>query len=879
MQYLYSFKPLNYYLCLIFFYCSISMLSAQNTLLNDSILENKFYSHDVIMHEALARDSRLAFNNALAHRKLFLDTLFQDSILAQQYAYEKVRQAILTAHTQLRYNNITASSRYVTEAVQLSEAIQKDKSIVLDSTYYAVFAESYAIMALQYSFQNKQDLATQALNKAQIQYRKINAKQSVMSEAVQALLLYTQAKIALSRKQYMQAANLAKDAITSLEKYPKLSNAVWFLNFHKERFYIVRSQALALAKQPIDTILRPLQAALIHLSYDEHSRKNHLDSLRINKVKILDFNLPFDSIAHKVHAANIINYQMQLLHDWLPAQNEKVRQEYAPLAFKMAILLDGIINYTNTQFHNNYSHEELMTLYYKAYESSINIAYMCFELKKESTYLQYAAHWIDKMKFFLSQSTLHGENLGKFSGIEDELIDNYNQIEERVSYLEYLSLNFTGDSRKVYEEILATERVTLDKIITLFKEKYPRYYDLKFQSQLPALAEVSNLLDSTSIVLQFFEGPNFVFLLVIESDAVSLKRFDKTEYLSFIKPILHEVLNPTTSKETMEAKTYGYKTYNFYKKYLEEHIHEHIKNINIIADGNTFYLPFNAICYTIPADTTKTFAQLPYLIKKYNLSNHLSLSQWYNQKVNPKTPINAQMLGFAADYSKMRGINPLINNLKSLDTLDDRYRGDFYWGEDATAENFKRYAKYYGIIHLGLRGAKSKPANTSKLIFTNTDTTISEEVSLWDIQNLDMQAGLMVFNSLPSGYGQYVYAEDMIALYAGIMYSGANSLIAPLWETAQPNAPILMNFYKALQEPIHKDEALRKATIDYLANDTLTKNFQGHPYYWSSFLQVGDNTPLVPSERITIWWYLIPLLLIILLGMWVKNGFKQKRRF
>ncbi|MCI5083764.1 MAG: CHAT domain-containing protein, partial [Saprospiraceae bacterium] len=54
-----------------------------------------------------------------------------------------------------------------------------------------------------------------------------------------------------------------------------------------------------------------------------------------------------------------------------------------------------------------------------------------------------------------------------------------------------------------------------------------------------------------------------------------------------------------------------------------------------------------------------------------------------------------------------------------------------------------------------------------------------------------------------------------------------------------------------------KDEALRNARLDYLEQASAT-----HPFYWATFVFIGDPKPLTEGNGLPYWWLGIGVLLL-----------------
>jgi hypothetical protein len=91
------------------------------------------------------------------------------------------------------------------------------------------------------------------------------------------------------------------------------------------------------------------------------------------------------------------------------------------------------------------------------------------------------------------------------------------------------------------------------------------------------------------------------------------------------------------------------------------------------------------------------------------------------------------------------------------------------------------------------------------------------------------------------------------------LYSGVPSLVISLWKVEdEATAKIMKNFYKYLKQGETKDEALRLSKLEYLHT---TDPSGASPYYWSSFVNIGNKDPLhFNKPAMNYLWFLILLI-------------------
>ncbi|MGC9344967.1 MAG: CHAT domain-containing protein, partial [Bacteroidales bacterium] len=137
----------------------------------------------------------------------------------------------------------------------------------------------------------------------------------------------------------------------------------------------------------------------------------------------------------------------------------------------------------------------------------------------------------------------------------------------------------------------------------------------------------------------------------------------------------------------------------------------------------------------------------------------------------------------------------------------------------------------------------------SKLAFTQLVDTIDDGfLHTYEIYNMQINADLAVLSSCNSGFGELQEGEGIQSLARGFAYAGCPSILMTLWEVADNSTVELMEkFYYYLDMGYTKSEALHQSKIDFLANaDELKSN----PFFWSSFVLVGDTEPVYMKKSL-----------------------------
>jgi CHAT domain-containing protein len=184
-------------------------------------------------------------------------------------------------------------------------------------------------------------------------------------------------------------------------------------------------------------------------------------------------------------------------------------------------------------------------------------------------------------------------------------------------------------------------------------------------------------------------------------------------------------------------------------------------------------------------------------------------------------------------------------------------KSDVYMDESATENNFKRLAGNYDILHLAMHTiVDNENPMYSKLAFTqNVDSFEDGFLNTYEIYNMKYNARLAVLSSCQTGFGKLQKGEGVMSLARGFMYAGCPSIIMTLWQVSDKSGARLMkDFYRSLKKGRDKTESLRDAKLEFLKK---ADQLKAHPYFWSTYVVIGDATPLYPSRSKLLWMVII----------------------
>lgn len=208
--------------------------------------------------------------------------------------------------------------------------------------------------------------------------------------------------------------------------------------------------------------------------------------------------------------------------------------------------------------------------------------------------------------------------------------------------------------------------------------------------------------------------------------------------------------------------------------------------------------------------------------------------------------------GFAPAYSNFE----LPGNQQEVSLVKDLTGGMAFLDKAASKEKFLEQAPTAGLIHLAVHGELDPNSpNFSRLWFGDRE---EDALTALEIAEVNLDAHLAVLSACNSGVGDLKFGNGLLSLAQAFRTAGAESTLMSLWEVPDRETRDLMEgFYGYLNAGESKDQALRKAKLDYLSRTT--DPALRHPFFWAGFVVLGDIQPLNDGSQIWVWVGLILL--------------------
>lgn len=284
---------------------------------------------------------------------------------------------------------------------------------------------------------------------------------------------------------------------------------------------------------------------------------------------------------------------------------------------------------------------------------------------------------------------------------------------------------------------------------------------------------------------------------------------------------LLESLNPFYSSE--ERLRISQQVYDWLIRPVEAELATNqVKTLVFVQDGLFRNLPMSAL-----------YDGKSYLLEKYNIAVAPGLSL-----IAPKSLAQQQIKVLTGGITESRqGFSALPGVEVEVNKIAQDVPSKIFLNQEFTQTNLQNQIQKnaFPIVHLATHGQfSSNPQETFIL-------TWDEKVKVKEFENLlrfREQGNTTPIELLVLSACQTAAGDKRAALgLAGVaVRSGARSTLATLWSVKDDStAELMTEFYKLLAQGISKSEALRKAQLKLLKQSQYD-----HPFYWASFILVGN---------------------------------------
>ena len=507
------------------------------------------------------------------------------------------------------------------------------------------------------------------------------------------------------------------------------------------------------------------------------------------------------------------------------------------------------------QFTDPYTKSILIKDNAKVYQRNIGIYQQLYLATADPKYLATVYQFSEHGRTCLLRD-IQDNKIQRYQGVPNAIIERESELKDQVAALSEQVLEYP-DSQQLRQALFSNEQ-SLDEYLDTLQEQYPNYYRLKFNKQIPALAEVQAQLYSKQSILEYMQDDTAYYALVVTTKESLLLHLGRS---SMIDEKVNEWKKAITNRDQYATEELSDALYQILWAPLQGDFSGN--QVNLIPSGKLFYLNFEAL--------KPKGEDQQYLIFDYHISYALSINVLFKDSAPArKGPIVFVAPGFEPEIKQN-----YQEQLDSLSALDEDYMKtirqpwslklakqlkkksgfQIYEGIEAKESNVVQELPAANVLYFSTHAiANAADPLRSKLILAKELGEQIEDGYLhaYELFGLQLDADLAILSACESGIGNLQEGEGMISLAYSLQFAGCQSTALSLWKVDEKiNTQITAAFMDNLQKGHRKSEALRLAKLSFLKDQPAELL---HPFYWGGMIHMGQDGVIHPSRGFKFWW-------------------------
>lgn len=524
---------------------------------------------------------------------------------------------------------------------------------------------------------------------------------------------------------------------------------------------------------------------------------------------------------------------------------------------------DDLMAFYTKQSNDPYTKQTIAEQSNEFYMAQNSIYYSLYAENGEEKVAERLFNISENTKATILNDLVSDYKIKSFSNLPAELLSEEDSLREVITNLSYELYEL--DNVDSVKRLLFQAKESFNNHVNNYAKNHPEYHELKFQNETINFEKIRhNLLDEETSLVEYFTDDTAYYAIVINKHNHFVAYLgNKTNINSTIETYYDELTHMQSLSKPNEE------LYNFLWQPIAEKVQS---KVILIPVEKIHYLNFEALQHNGK-----------YLIEKIDFSYAISAKVLLHQQERDAVDKSFVFVapGFEDDlksnYSKALPESEVEDHyflrtlrqpwsMKLGKRLKQKIKVDGVYSGEATETNIKEKVHEAKLIHFATHAVSDEnDPLRSKLILAKD---IGEQVNdgylhAYELYSLSLQTELAILSACESGIGNLQTGEGMLSLAYSLNYSGCPSVIMSLWKIDEKtNAEILESFYKHVRKSSTKSEALRKAKLEYIQNNTNL-----HPFYWAGLVVMGNNNKIELKQNDSRRNVVIGLITIIALSM------------
>jgi tetratricopeptide (TPR) repeat protein len=537
--------------------------------------------------------------------------------------------------------------------------------------------------------------------------------------------------------------------------------------------------------------------------------------------------------------ANVLLYSLRLKSQALEERHFGKTLKFSDLKFALSTLYlcDSLIDDIRHHSVDESDKISLGAIASEVYEDGVRISYTMSEMSaKPRIYQEQAFYFAEKSKSAVLQESIADSQAKSFAGIPSDLVEEEENLKATIAFLsQKLSQKPDTEEEKYLRESLFTLNREYQAFITKLETEYPDYYNLKFNTSSPTVAELQKLVSPDEAIVSYFiaDVSNRIYHFVITQ-----KKF-KSYYITLPPDFDRYSRGFKNGIYFREFQTY-FQSAQSLREVLMPRVPSHVNDLVLVPSGRLGTIPFEAL--PLSKKTCAGFSDVDYLVNKYSVGYEFStglISQKnrHLKKVSNtsillcapvKFPVEDNLADLPGSESEVNAIALLFPKGETKVVLQKEANESMVKSDQLASYNY---------LHFATHGIVDETEPELSRIFLNGHEGEDGKLFAGEIYNLNLNADLAVLSACQTGLGKVSKGEGVIGLSRALVYAGARNLMVSFWSVSDESTALLMtDFYRGLLSPPAKNY---RSALQLSKKKMIADKKYAEPYYWAPFVVIG----------------------------------------
>lgn len=660
---------------------------------------------------------------------------------------------------------------------------------------------------------------------------------------------------------YGDAVNSLETALTIWEKvYPQAHPSKAFVLSNLGQTYVKMGDT-KVGEGYFDRALKMYEASYGDKHPDIASTLNAIGNIKLSQRKydeainyfqralqanIKDFNNGDPTVnpnGENYYNGNVLLYSLLFKAEAFEAKYFGATLKFSDLLLSMESIkkCDVLIEKLRNQINSESDKRALGVVANGVYADGVRVAQtLALNAWKKKPFRELMFYFAEKSKSAVLQDAISDSNAKSFAGIPSALLEEEKYLKALAAYCnQQLAQKPSSEEEQSLRDILFKVNRDYEAFVKNLEEKFPEYYNLKFNSASPSIAEIQARLDSKTVILSYFidEKNSRLYTFIISNQKYKIKDIEIPDDFDKL------ITGLRNSLFYNEIDTYIH-TAEKLSKIIVPPLPGGISQLVIIPTGRMGVVPFEAL-FSQSVKGITDYGNLPYLLNDYSISYEFSaglILQKTNSAIPSTTPPSI-MLCAPVEFTSNSSLSTLPGTEEEVNEIAQLFssrnlKSKTLIKTQADEDQIKSASiKDYKYLHFATHGIVDEQNPELSRIFLNRSANEDGNLYSGEIYNLELNADLVALSACETGLGKISKGEGVIGLSRALVYAGARSIIVSFWNVADASTSQLMrDFYSQLLTNNNNDfsSALRVSKLKMIKGKSYSA-----PYYWAPFVIIG----------------------------------------